>query len=641
MRVSVAQYELNLRDYLLIFRRRKIIIILSCIIFAGFGGFYNLNQVPVYEVSTTVKIEERKTIAGLLTEWIAYSPGDVMETQAKVIKGFPILKKVALNLDYINQNTPSSEVHKVVQAVSSHIATERVGNTNIIKITVTSTDPLKAVNLANTVAKVYVEENLLEKNKQARTVRQFVEEQLNSLKARLETAEDKLKAFGEDAESIWAAEPIQKKLIELEFQLASLQQKYTDKHPKIIQIKEQIRELKEQIKGSSGEELEYARLKREVEVNRKLYGLLKENLEQARITEAEKVSDVSILDPAVMPTAPLQVTGSFGMLLGGIMGLVIGGILAFVRETLDTSIGKIEDVEKILNLPVIGVIPSIEREFKKRMGFISRIKSSILHRKRDKRAEEDYFRLIAHYKPMSFVSESFRNIRTNLKISPSRKTFMITSSQPQEGKTLCITNLSLITAQEGTRTLLVSSDLRRPAISRSFKIKSKPGLTEVLSGTAKLKEAIRDITDIIVGDMPFEEVMKPSGLRSVWLLPSGDIPANPAELLASKEMGFLVKQLREEFDVVFFDSPPILPVTDASLLAPLVDSVILCYEVGRTSRDALLRAKIQLEGVNANIQGVILNNSRPQAEPISAYPYYRYRYRYYHEESSPEDKKNT
>ncbi len=628
----MAEYELNLRDYIRIFRKRKLLIFLSFLIFTFLGYYYSTHQAPIYQAVTTVKIEERKTIAGLLTEWITYSPGDIMQTQAKIICGYPIIKKVALRLGYIDEGAKISQINRVVEKLRNQIETERVGNTNIIKIIASSPDPEKAVVLANTVAQVYVEENLLEKNKQARTVRQFIEEQLSSLSRRLREAEDKVREYQEKVENIEVAEPIQKKLVDLEFQLASLLQKYTEKHPKVLQVKEQIKQLKSQIKGLSKEALEYARLKREVEVNKKLYALLKEKLEQARITEAEKVGDVSIVDPAVMPSAPINPQSNLSILVGALIGLIIGGIFAFIQETLDTSIGRIEDVENITKLSVLGVVPSIEPEVEK--NIFSRFFPS-----KKSEQEERFLRLLTHYKPASPVAEAFRNIRTNLKISEERKLFLITSAQPQEGKTTILTNLGLATAQEGLRTLLVGSDLRRPALSKTFGILPEPGLSEILSGAVTLNEALKNVTDIILGEMDVEEVLKPTGLGNISILPAGKLPENPAELLASGNLISLVEELRRDFDAVFFDAPPVLPVTDASLLAPYLDGVILCYEIGRTSRDALLRSKIQLESVEAKILGIVLNHTKPQTEPLEPYPYYyRYKHKYYRQ-AEPQSKR--
>ncbi|MEA3560293.1 MAG: Wzz/FepE/Etk N-terminal domain-containing protein, partial [Candidatus Omnitrophota bacterium] len=289
----MPQYELNLRDYLRIFHKRKFIIITVFLITTIGSLVYFSAQPAVYEASTTVKVLERQSIAGLLTEWIVYIPADIMESQAKIIGGFPIVKKVAQHLGLIDDSTPTSEIHNVIAGLQGRITTERVEQTNIIGITASAGSAKEAMDLANTVARIYVEENLLEKKKQATTARRFIQEQLSQLENRLGEAEEKLRKFGDEVKNIRLAEPIQERLVDLEFKLTAFSQKYTDKYPQVIQLKEQIKDLETQLAGFSGRDLEYARLAREAEVNKKLYGMLKEKLEEARITEGQKVGDIS------------------------------------------------------------------------------------------------------------------------------------------------------------------------------------------------------------------------------------------------------------------------------------------------------------------------------------------------------------
>lgn len=639
----MAQYELNIRDYLRILRKRKFVIILTFFLFGLISYLYVSSQVPVYQASTTVKILERQSIAGILTEWITYTPADVMESQAKIIKGFPIVKKVALCLGLIDENTPTSEVHRIVAGLQGQVVTETVMRTNIISITTSAGSGKEAMDLANAIAEVYVEENLLDKRRQASATREFIAEQLAQLEARLRQGEERLAEFTGADKNFNLVKPIQEKLVGLEFELASLLQKYTEKHPRVIQLKKQIKDLEGQLKlipgaNLSEEGLEQARLAREVEVNRKLYSMLKEKLEEARITEAQKVSDVSIVDPAVMPRFPVSPQKDTALLIGGFAGLILGIALAFVMETMDTSIGTIEDVEKLLGLSVLGVIPSISKLSAESQGRFARFKRNIL-RSKIKDSEEPYIRMIVHHRPMSAIAESYRTLRTNLNLKPSQKTILITSSEPREGKTTVLVNLGLILAQKGLKTLLVSTDLRRPALAKTFGVERKPGLYEVIAGAVKLDEAIKNISDIMLGDIHFEEIIKAPGIQNIWLLTSGSLITNPAEVFEAENLPSIINELRNKFDIVLFDSPPVLPIADASSLASKVDLVILCYEIGRTSRSALLRAKSQLDAVGARIVGVVLNQITPQAAGIEPYPYYsKYKYKYYQKEE-PEDRK--
>jgi capsular exopolysaccharide synthesis family protein len=634
----LPQYELNIRDYLRIFRKRRLSILFTFIIVTLASVFYVSTQPVVYQASTTVKIEERKTIAGLLTEWIVYNPADVMESQTKIIRGYPVMKKAALRLKLIDGNASLEETNSAVNRIQGNIETERVGQTNMIRIIATTNNPKESMDLANAVAEVYIEENLLEKTKQFRHARQFIEEQLSALETRLKTTEERLRGFQDEVKNIKLAEPIEKKLVDLEFELAELMQKYTEKHPRVIQVREQIKEMEKELKGFSGAELEYARLNREAEVNKKLYAMLKEKLEEARITEAQKVGDVSVVDPAVKPGAPVSTNKNTGIIVGAMMGLVLGVAFAFIFETLDTSIGTIEDVENTIKLPVLGLVPSVDYEFKSKQGILLKLKERIFPTPKTD-AEERFIHLVCHYKPKALVTEAFRNIRTNLKLDGSKKTILVTSSNPREGKSTIVTNLGVVTAQARARVVLVSADLRRPSLTRTFGIKKEPGLTEFLTGAVDLDQALKSITDIMLGEMQFDEIMSQSpGLENVWILPAGRLPSNPAEILGLKKTAELIEELKRRFDVVIFDSPPVLPVTDASLLAPKMDAVIIVYEVGRTSREALLRSKIQLESVGAKIVGVILNNTKPQAEAASGYPYYyHYKYGYYGKDESKED----
>jgi tyrosine-protein kinase Etk/Wzc len=647
----MAQYELNLRDYIRIFHKRKFIIILTFILVTLASIIFTPKQLITYTANTTIKIEERKTIAGLLTEWIAYNPGDVMQSEARFITSFPVMIRAGIEQGIISEEwfeEPKDKsadigkrelshanikpervegVNQIVGMLQGRIRTEIVSGTNMIKISATADKPKEAMDLANTVAKAYIIENLREKNKQATRAREFIEEQLGELENSIKEAEERLRELGERSQQVKLAGPLEQKLVELQFQLAELLQKYTEKHPQILQLREQIKTMEAQFQGMSGQQLDYARINREVTVNHKLYEMLKEKLEEARISEREKVSDVTVVDPAVMPGAPITADNRIKVVIGGVMGMVLGIAFAFILETLDTSIGTIEDVENVIKLPVLGVVPPIVEGRKQTNWILERIRQRISSKKKSD-AEERLVHLFAHYQPHSPTTEAFRNIHTNLKLRSDRKTILVTSSGPWEGKSTVVCNLGLVMAQSGLKTLLVSTDLRRPMLSKVFGIKREPGLTELVMGTTTLDNALNNITDILLGDIGLEDIKKTPGIENIWILPSGHLPHNPVEILESKVLAELIEKIKVRFDVILFDSPPVLPVTDPSLLAPKVDCVLIVYEIGRTGREGLMRAKIQLESVGAKIAGVVLNHTQPQTEPISAYPYY-YKYKYY------------
>ncbi|MCK9594968.1 MAG: polysaccharide biosynthesis tyrosine autokinase [Candidatus Omnitrophica bacterium] len=664
----MPQYELNLRDYIRIFQKRKYTIILVFVLVTLATIIFLPKQSITYTASTTIKIEERKTIAGLLTEWIVYSPGDVMESEGRFITSFPVMIRVGVEkgliqeswfedpkdkaVDFKNRDLGPENIrpeyvedaNMIVVSLQEKVKTEILTNTNMIKITATSSVPKEAMDLANIVAKSYIAENLKSKNKQVRHAREFIEEQVRELERNIKDAEERLNKFGDDSNKVKLAGPMEEKLTDLQFKLVEMRQKYTDKHPQIIQIRDQIRSMEAQVQGLSERQMEYARLHREVEINRKLYAMLKEKLEEARISEREKVSDVTIVDPAVMPGNPITTDNRIKVVIGAFMGLILGIAFAFIFETLDTSIGTIEDVENVIKLSVLGIVPPIESELGRSNWFINRIKNRFSPKNRSD-SEERLVHLFAHYQPHSPNTEAYRNIHTNLKLSPGRKTILVTSSGPREGKTSVVSNLGIVMAQIGLKTLLVSTDLRRPLLEKVFGIKREPGLNELVSGTMPLDSVLNNITNIMLGDIGFEDIRKTPGIENIWILPSGHLPSNPVEVLESKAFAAIIEILKSRFDVIIFDSPPVLPVTDANLLAPKVDSVVLVYEIGRTSREGLMRAKVQLESVGAKISGVVLNHTQMQTEAISPYPYYN-KYKYYGREvpkanRDPEVKKKT
>ena len=632
----MLQYELNLRDYIRIVRKRKLVIVFSILLFSLVSVFQMRSHKPIYKASTTVQVQERNSVAGMLTDVMVYSPGDIMETQSRIIKGYPVMLKVCRRMGYVSETTTQAQGHQKAASLQGRISTERVGRTNIIRILATADNPKDAMLLANTVARVYVQESLLEKNKQSRASRTFIEDQLASVENRLMDSEERLRAYGDQVEHIAVAEDIQKKLLALEFELANLLQKYTEKHPKVLMIRQEIIEMEKKQKGYSGKQLQYVRLQREVDVARNIFTMLSQRLEEVKISEAGKVSGAEIVDPAVLPSSPINKQSKMVIFLGAFLGLIVGFVLSFIIETLDTSMGTIDDVENVVKLPVLGVVPSVAPNNDDSEDFIEKIKRKIF-RTKGKKGHRGYVSLIVHRNSTAPTAESFRNIKTNMRISPERKVFLITSAGPQEGKTTTLINLAISCAQDGLKVLLVSSDLRRPTIAESFGMKKRPGVSDVLMGMSTIEEGMRGISDMILGKLDMDFLLRNPGLDRLWILPAGSLPLNPAEVLDSSEFDNLIGWMRQEFDVVLFDSPPVLPVADASILAPKMDGIMLCYEIGRTSRHALVRAKAQLDSVNAPMVGIILNHIQPETEASEVYPYY-YRYHYYprKEDSSAE-----
>jgi len=202
--------------------------------------------------------------------------------------------------------------------------------------------------------------------------------------------------------------------------------------------------------------------------------------------------------------------------------------------------------------------------------------------------------LITIANPQSNSSEAYRKLRTNIQFSSidsQIRTIMIASAVSGEGKTTTIGNLAVAYAQEGKKVLLMDTDLRKPAIHRMFNVPNHIGLTSVLSSQYKVTEVLRE-----------------TGVEGLHVLTSGPVPPNPSEMIGSRKMHALLEDLKEEYDVILFDTPPVLAVSDALIISSLADGVILVVSAGKVKKDLVKKAKAHLEHVNARILGAALNN---------------------------------
>src|SRR2546425_53751 len=622
----MAQYEMNLRDYWLIVRRRRVIIIASTVLVMLFSFWFAKQKVPVYQATAAVKFEQSMALTGLLVEVLSLNTADNIETQASLIKSYPILEEVARRMGRLPR-TATGEVIREAKAytaplenLSGKLRTNRVGGTSIPESTATSTNALEARDLANAVAEVY----------RADTQNPAV-----------------LRLLGTQTDLI--------------LERSNLALEVTDKHPRLQAIDDRLREVRremrrelaaqiallrnrEEILGrQQGEllqrnrevpavELSLARLQRDAKVNDDLLTLLKTRHQEALIKESEGVEEVSIVRPATDPTAPTGTEAVNTVLVGALLGLMLGLVLAFVQETLDTSIGTIEDVESYLEVPVLGIIPHIDpretmqRLIERRPG-LAQVEPDAL---------QSHALLITHFDPKSPVAEAYRTLRTNIqfeRMERGGKVLVVTSPTLQEGKTTTIVNLALTMAQNGQKTLLVGGNMRRPSIHRFFGIEREPGLSDILVGNAQWRDCVRGVADILMGRFEMEDVMSAPGLDNLHIIEAGPIPANPSELLSTSAMTEFLHAVAAEYDVVLIDTPPILPVTDSAIVAGKADGVLLVYQAGKVGRLVLKRAKAHLESARAKVWGVVLNDLQTE---VSGYTYTHYYTHYYGEETPGE-----
>jgi tyrosine-protein kinase Etk/Wzc len=346
---------------------------------------------------------------------------------------------------------------------------------------------------------------------------------------------------------------------------------------------------------------------------------LKEKYQETLILESSKVREVSIVKPAVIPSQPHNIPSKLMIIVTGIVvGLVIGLVFAFLIEVFDTSMGTIEDVEDLLQVPVLGVIPLLKND---------EIPKSQTERRDPARTRMRD--LVTHFKPESMGAEAFRALRTNLqflRLESKGKIFLITSSFVQEGKTLNIVNLALTMAQAGNRVLLVDADLRKPLVHKVFGLSESPGLTDYVLGNYHRKDICNTICDVMLGDFGLDNLLKTPGIDNLHIVTAGTRPPNPSEILGSARFREFLDVVKQDYHFIFIDTPPILPVADASEIATLSDGVFLLYKVGKIGRGVLKRAKSNLDNVDARLVGVILNCVKSDEGP----EYYGYHSHYYY-----------
>jgi succinoglycan biosynthesis transport protein ExoP len=301
-----------------------------------------------------------------------------------------------------------------------------------------------------------------------------------------------------------------------------------------------------------------------------------------RLTQAQLL-DVTVVEPAVVPTEPVRPNVLLYTFMGTFIGFTFSTGLAFLVEHLDRSFESSDDVRKILSLPTLGTIPRL-------------------------RGKERHNRLIALTLPRSPISEAYRTLRTNIRfasVDEPLTTLLITSSEPKAGKTSVTSNLGVVCAQAGLQVVLVDADLRRPRLHHLFDLDNHNGLTDLLIG---------DIQKI-------QECMVRTKIDNLRLITSGPIPPNPSELLGSKRMEAVLAEIKKNAELVILDTPPMLAVTDAGVLASKVDGVILLIEAKRTSHKAARQAHESIQSVGATILGTALTKVKTKRRG-TAYYYY-------------------
>ncbi|MFA6450195.1 MAG: polysaccharide biosynthesis tyrosine autokinase [bacterium] len=698
---------MSLSEYWHVLAKRKWVVVFTALFFGLTTLGLTMMQTPVYQTSATVRIDQLKSVMNVISDLLRWSPGEIMSTEVETAQSRGVLEKTAEKLGMIKPGDSEDQRSAIITGLQASVKAERVENTNMIRINVTSSDPKQAARLANTIAEVYKDVSKANKSKDVVDAKQFVEKQLENAKERLRKSEEGLRDYKQvsgtlsvDSETQitldrlnsletellqirsereklnWqltdlhnriqkldvnkeigalASSPLVKSnemLINLRQQIDTLLHDYTENNPEIRnlrveerkasdslrrevqkQLSQQVQSIMTQDAGYArrendlstlinhelslipGKDMDLSRLTREVSVNEELYTMLNREYKQAQIREMGMVSEVTAVSDASVPKNPIRPNKKLNIIIGFALGLILGFVMTALVESFDTSIGAVEDIERLLETPVLAAVPRFEHTHrKKQFPFFQKNKppaSVVLDHTKA---------LPTVFNPSSAAAEAYRHLRTNMsfaRLKESKKVYLVSSSGPQEGKSITTSNLAVVMAQSGQRTLLMCCNLRRPTIHKIFGITRQPGLTDVLIGSCAPEEAVHTFADIVLGDMDWEAALQLPGIDNLSILPSGTLPPNPTELLESQKLTDLINYFRHEYDVILIDAPPILPVTDSLLIGPKVDGVVLVYQLGRLPRRALIRTRNLMRSLNINVVGIVLNDVRPEFHGVT------------------------
>ncbi len=549
-------------------------------------------------------------------------------------------------------------------AFLDRLQVEPVRNTRLVKVSFESHSPELASQVANTLAEAVIAQQLDDKKDASQYATRFLTAQVNEARQALQSSEARLSQFLEEHDILFVggertgervgerqalisqqlvtlsdallkakAERIAKEstltqatrataealpavlqsllIAHLKEEATKLEGRYRElraEYRTALQTETEVRKLVDEQRGLArkldGQAARYDVLRREVDTSRELYTALSSRLKETQVSASLPLTNISVVERAEVPLKRSGPRTGLNLLIGCMVGLVGGVAVAFLCEYLDTSIRDPREIEAILRVPTLGLVPT-------RSVPPAHVDGRLL---RTGDGAPGAFALVAHQATSSILAEAFRNLRTSVVYAtPDRppKTMLVTSLQQQDGKTSVSTNCAISLAQLGMGdVLLVDADLRHPNLHGILGVPQTPGLS-----------------DLLVGGVGVMEVVRPTRIRGLFVISAGSTPSNPSELLYSPRVTQALAALGERFAHIVIDSPPLLGVSDALVLAPRVEGVILVLRHGHAGRDAAQRAMQMLGSVRARILGVVLNHADARSTAAG--------YQYYHHEPFP------
>ncbi|PKM98686.1 MAG: hypothetical protein CVU79_02185 [Elusimicrobia bacterium HGW-Elusimicrobia-3] len=612
--------ELTLYDYWRIINRRKWVALLVFAVTIFSTMFYTRLQPTVYRSQSLIKIKPPASYAKMPgADLVDYDPWSAVATELKVITSSEISERAAAKL-----GLPSGAAS--IAEVSHSYKVERLQESNLIALYAFSSAPERAANIATAVIEAYKEFDLEQKSLQARKTLQDISFRKDEVEDNLRSLERQKQNFVERNPRTGLGSALANQLADLEIRKRQMLEKYTSNHPDVRNLEQRIEVVQSKLGEIPAQDLQLARISRELRMQEDLYTTLNKQYEEAKLGVSSIVSFVSVVNKPVPDQAPVSPNRALNMMAGSVLGVFLAVVLVFLLENLDVSISTIEDIENFIKLPVLGIIPNILSE--------KHIDNWLTQVFKKERYTVDAFRsvLVVNRRYATGIIESYHTLRTNIMSQLNTKesvSLVFSSAGAAEGKTLTAVNFALASAHSGLRTLLIDADLRRPAINQIFGTRKEPGLSDVLTGRSEWRDVMLESADFIMGGLDYDQLMRFPGIENLKILNCGTQPDNVIDILNSSNWRDLMADLKSEFDLIIFDAPPVLLFADSLMLAKHAsDGVVLVYKAGKIARGALKRAKEQIGGANARMVGVVLNGVRA-SEMGPQYGNYYYDYKNY------------
>jgi tyrosine-protein kinase Etk/Wzc len=505
-----------------------------------------------------------------------------------------------------------------VERLRRGLSIREVGKkSGIIRLELEGTDRKLIAATLDALARGYLRQNVDRRSAEAEKTLQFLETQLPTLKANVDVAESALNLYRsrngsvdlslETQGRLERVVEVEKLLSQLDVERADLRQRFTENHPVLIALRQKEAQLQAERAAIEGKikqlpqaELESARLMRDVKVSTELYMALLNKAQELRVVKSGTIGNVRIIDTAAIGREPVSPKKAASAVLAFVLGLCLGIALAFARKALDRGVEDPEVIEQRLGIGVYAAIPHSPR---------------VTELERDaRRAKAKAVPVLATADPSDVAVESVRSLRTSLEfalVEARSNIIMIGGPSPAVGKSFVSINLASVLADTGKRVLLVDGDMRKGRLHRQLGLERAPGLSDVISGAATLDEAVRT-----------------TPAPNVSILPTGRVPPNPSELLASERFRLAVSELSRRWDVVLIDTAPILAVTDAALIGRVAGMTLVVVRSGRHPLREIALAVKRLAQSGVRPHGFVLNDVQPRSGVLGAKYAYHYQYDY-------------